>query len=118
VPRERSRYNGSKPRKKKPAYPKVGSGEDFPAKRPGTKIGEGRSGQKRMQSTRASQARRARAAPFDRLVPPTLPTPRRGEPFRARMSPPSYTGKPSGKRQYPFSAGIRGKPTKENPWPL
>jgi hypothetical protein len=46
--------------KRRPAYPRPGSGtEDFPARRPGTKIGETRRGESVKQSTRASQARKA-----------------------------------------------------------
>jgi hypothetical protein len=47
-------------RRKPPAYPRVGTGEDFPSKRPGTKVGEDRYGNKRLQPTRATQARTQR----------------------------------------------------------
>ena len=101
----------SKPKRKKPAYPKPGTGEDFPARRPGTKVRETRSGQKVMQSTRASQARTAKARKY---VADPLPTDARGQ-IQAKP----YSGrKPTGKREYPFSHGVRGKATKKNPWPL
>jgi hypothetical protein len=118
VPRDRD-----KPRRKKPAYPKVGSGEDFPARRPGTKVGETSSGQKQMQPTRASQARSlmtyrrnvgARRFKADPIPPATS---RRGEPFQVRVGP-NRSGRPTGRRRYPFSHGVRGKPTLRNPWPL
>lgn len=101
-----------KPRKK-PAYPKPGTGEDFPARRPGTRIGETRSGQKILQSTRASQARRARRQrPFE-----AQPLPRGSGGRRVTVGP-NRSGKPTGRKQYPFSHGVRGKPTLRDPWPL
>jgi hypothetical protein len=56
---------------KKPAYPRVGSGEDFPARRPGVRVGEDARGRKRMQPTRASQARGRgrRSIPTADLIP-------------------------------------------------
>jgi hypothetical protein len=106
--------NGKR-RKNKPAYPRPGTGEDFPAQRPGTKVGETRSGGKVMQSTRASQARRATNRPREAFpIPPA--TPRRGD-FRVGTSPWRGRG-PSGTRRYPFSHGVRGKATRRNPWPL
>jgi len=109
MPRERD-----KPRRRpKPAYPKVGSGEDFPARRPGTKVGEGPRGRQVKQSTRTTQARRTKAR--RRFEADPL------EPSRGRNVTPLPNwqyGKPTGRRQAPFSHGVRGKPTKRNPWPL
>lgn len=92
---------------KKPAYPKPGTGEDFPAHRPGTKTGETRSGGKVLQSTRASQARRVAAGkkykPFThpdrynrflRQLPPARPR-KKGEPFRATVPRPAYPNRES-----------------------
>jgi hypothetical protein len=69
----------TKPRKK-PAYPKPGSGaEDFPNRRPGSKVGETSSGHKVLQPTRGTQRRRVQRS-LERqnrggiynLIPPPL----------------------------------------------
>lgn len=61
----------TQPKRKRRAYPKVGSGEDFPARRPGTRIGETRSGGKVLTPTNATKNRqraKTRAAENRRYV--------------------------------------------------
>lgn len=116
-----NRRPDNKPRRKKPAYPKPGTGEDFPARRPGTKVAEGKRGRQIKQSTRATQtrARLARKSPFRAYTPSTRMTykakgytaPRKG-PLTRRPGP----GQPLAR--WPFSHDVRGKPTREEPWPL
>jgi hypothetical protein len=100
-------------RRKKPAYPRPGTGEDFPAKRPGTKTGESQSGAKIMQRTRASQRNaRNRSRSFGAKRIP-LAQPRSGE----RATAPNWRGQDP-RSTWPFSADVRGKPTRRDPWPL
>jgi hypothetical protein len=103
--------------KRKPAYPKAGTGEDFPNKRPGTKVGESQSGAKIMQPTRGTQRRRMGEPEAREFYKAPL---YRGQPLRGRAEPWRH-GRPHGRpypKSWPFSAGVRGKATRENPWPL
>jgi len=100
-------------RHKKPAYAKVGTGEDFPTKKPGTKIRETRSGAKVMQQTRASQKRSSKKErPFSAKP---LPRGRRKKETIQELG--TWHGQDP-RSTWPFSTDVRGKPTRDEPWPL
>ena len=106
-------------RRKKPAYPKPGTGEDFPARRPGTRVGETSSGQKVMQSTRATQRRRHQRS-LERLnrggIYMLIPSPprKKASSFKVEVGPSRYvegrmTKEPTSVDNLPIARRIRGR---------